>query len=76
MNKVWSEQNKAVHIRQATVQDAGRIAEIEIFNYRINFYPIFKDDGFYFGEQQVLSVADKYASNENSLRDTYIYKVL
>lgn len=62
-----------LHIRQATAQDAGRIAEIEIFNYRINFYPIFKDDGFYFGDQQVLSVADKYASNVTLLRDTYVY---
>ena len=27
-------------IRQATAADAVRLAEIEIFNYRLNFYPI------------------------------------
>ena len=46
-------------IRKATPQDAGRIAEIEIFNYRLNFYPIFRNDAFYFGEMQVSSAADE-----------------
>ena len=35
-------------IRKATINDINRIAEIEIFNYRLNFYPIFKSDNFYF----------------------------
>ena len=37
-------------IRQAEPHDFSRLAEIELFNYRLNFYPIFKDDGYYFGE--------------------------
>ena len=37
-------------IRQATAADLPRIAEIEIFNYRLNFYPIFRDDDYYFNE--------------------------
>ena len=41
------------HIRMAKAEDAARIAEIEIFNYRLNFYPIFRCDEFYFGEMQV-----------------------
>ena len=40
-------------IRKATPADLARIAEIEIFNYRLNFYPIFQDDCFYFEELQV-----------------------
>ena len=40
-------------IRNATNNDLTRIAEIEVFNYRLNFYPIFRDDEFYFDELQV-----------------------
>ena len=40
-------------IRKATNNDLTRIAEIEVFNYRLNFYPIFRDDEFYFDELQV-----------------------
>ncbi len=50
------------HIRQATVADLPRIAEIVIFNYRLNFYPIFQNDDYYFGELQVPNVMKKYES--------------
>lgn len=40
-------------IRQAAENDLARIAEIEIFNYRLNFYPIFRSDAFYFDELSV-----------------------
>ena len=40
-------------IRPATVADLPRIAEIEVFNYRLNFYPIFLSDEFYFDELTV-----------------------
>ena len=40
-------------IQPATDADLGRVAEIEIFNYLLNFYPIFPDDAFYFGEMTV-----------------------
>lgn len=43
------------YIRPATEADLGRITEIEIFCYRLNFYPIFHSDDFYFGELTVLS---------------------
>lgn len=58
-------------IRKAEPQDAGRIAEIEIFNYRLNFYPIFRNDGFYFGEKQVSSAADEL--RRKGMTDTYVY---
>ena len=44
-----------------------RIAEMEVFNYRMNFYPIFRDDGFYFEELQVPKVARNYESALDSL---------
>ena len=40
-------------IRPATVADLPRIAEIEVFNYRMNFFPIFRSDEFYFSELTV-----------------------
>lgn len=40
-------------IRPATPADLSRIAEIEVFNYRLNFYPIFRSDEFYFDELTV-----------------------
>lgn len=48
------------NIRQARVDDLTRIAEILIFNYRLNFYPIFRDDEFYFKELQVPKLAEKF----------------
>ena len=38
------------YIRRAAQTDLERIAEIEVFNYRLNFYPIFRSDEFYFDE--------------------------
>ncbi|MBR3764970.1 MAG: GNAT family N-acetyltransferase [Clostridia bacterium] len=43
------------HIRPAVEADLCRITEIEIFNYRLNFYLIFRSDDFYFGDLTVLS---------------------
>ena len=47
-------------VRQATAEDLARIAEIEVFSYRLLFYPIFRDDGFYFGELQVPRLMEDY----------------
>ena len=54
-------------IRQATTNDLSRIAEIVVFNYRINFYPIFQNDDFYFNELQVPKTIDKYQEIINSI---------
>lgn len=54
-------------IRQAKREDLARIAEIEVFNYRLNFYPIFKDDAYYFKELQVPKQMEKYKSSIESI---------
>ena len=51
------------NIRRAFGKDWVRIAEIEIFNYRLNFYPIFKDDEFYFKELSVPEKALEYSED-------------
>ena len=60
-------------IRQATMADVVRVAEIEIFNYRLNFYPIFQNDWFYFDEKQVPKEMKRYETEEGLLQNTYVY---
>ena len=50
------------NIRKATIVDLARIAEIVIFNYRLNFYPIFKNDDYYFNALQVPTIMKQYES--------------
>lgn len=57
-------------IRKATYADLARIAEIQIFNYRLYFYPIFRSDEYYFSELQVPSVMCGY---EQELDTLYVY---
>ena len=61
------------NIRQARPEDIARIAEIEIFNYRLNFYPIFQNDEFYFEELQVPKLMQNYIQTEDFLDNTYVY---
>ena len=58
-------------IRKATTRDVSRIAEMIVFNYRMNFYPFFHDDAFYFSELNVVDVASDF--NEGVLQNTYVY---
>ena len=58
------------NIRKATIDDLARVAEIVIFNYRVNFYPIFKNDDYYFGELQVPALMEQYKS---IVDDTWVY---
>lgn len=63
---------KYQYIRRARQDDVWRIAEIEIFNYRLNFYPIFRDDEYYFGELRTDKAADSILRG-NILQNIYIY---
>ena len=60
-------------IRKAKKEDLSRIAEIFVLNNRINYFPIFQDAGYSFGELQVVSVIDRYFSRDEVLRDIYVY---
>lgn len=61
------------YIRKARSEDASRVAEIEIFNYRLYFYPIFQSDEFYFDELQVQPAAQALSADRNTLDRTYVY---
>ena len=51
------------YIRKAVPLDLARIAEIHVFNYRLNFYPIFKNDEYYFSELQVPRQMEQFADH-------------
>lgn len=55
------------YIRQAVVDDLGRIAEIFVFNYRLNFYPIFQEDTFYFEELTVSNLIESFVKELDSI---------
>ena len=57
-------------IRKANMNDLSRIAEIQVFNYRLYFYPIFKSDEYYFDELSVPSLMEEY---EDDLDSLYVY---
>ena len=54
-------------IRQAKIEDIERIAEILVFNYRLNFFPIFRDDSFYFDQMCVSKQIACYAGEVDSI---------
>lgn len=60
-------------IRPATKEDAGRIAEMLVFNNRLSFFPIFQDEGYSFGKMQVLTVARQFQEDARRLADTLVY---
>ncbi|MDE6780484.1 MAG: GNAT family N-acetyltransferase [Ruminococcus sp.] len=57
-------------IRKAVREDFSRIAEIEVFNYRLNFYPLFRNDEYYFNELRVCTETEKYHNSDMIL---YVY---
>ena len=59
-------------IRKAISADLSRIAEILVFNKRINFRPIFRDDDYSFNILQVMKVAQEYAKPE-IMNHIYVY---
>ncbi len=58
------------NIRKATVNDVPRIAEIVVFGFRLNFYPIFRNDAYYFNELQVHKVMKRY---EEAIDKIWVY---
>lgn len=65
--------NDFANIRPARAEDLLRIAEIEIFNYRLNFYPIFRSDAYYFGEKTVPNLMAFYANEPGVIENTVVY---
>lgn len=62
-----------MNIRKAMIPDLSRVAEIYVFNNRINYFPIFKDAGFSFGKLQVVSLVDQYLKRKKILENIYVF---
>lgn len=62
-----------MNIRKAGTDDLSRIAEIYIFNNRVNYFPIFQDESYSFGELQAVSLADNYFGRNEIIRNIYVY---
>ena len=62
-----------MNIRKAATDDLPGAAEIYVFNNRINYFPIFKDERYSFGELQVVSLVDHYFGKEEVLENLYVY---
>lgn len=60
-------------IRKVKTDDLSRIAEIFVFNNRVNYFPIFKDESFSFGELQVISLVDNYFSKDEIMKNIYVF---
>lgn len=62
-----------MNIRKARIEDLSRVAEIYVFNNRMNFFPIFKDEEFSFGELQVVSLIDNYFKKDEIIKNIYVF---
>lgn len=60
-------------IRPAQGADSFRIAEIIVTNYRVNFYPFFRNDTFYFRELNVADTAAEYTEGSQHLKNSFVY---
>ena len=60
-------------VRKAVPGDACRLAEIEVFNYRLNFYPLFRTDTYFFSELTVPVLMEEYRDRPERIEHTFIY---
>lgn len=62
-----------MNVRKVKINDLSRIAEIYVFNNRKNYFPIFKDEEFSFGELQVVSLVDNYFKKDEIINNIYVF---
>ena len=62
-----------MNIRKARVDDLSRVAEIFVFNNRINYFPIFQDETFSFGELQVVSLINNYLIKDEIINNIFVF---
>ncbi len=60
-------------IRKAIPDDRCRLAEIEIFNYRMFFYPLFRTDEYFFSELNVSVLMQEYLDQPEKIEHTFVF---
>lgn len=63
----------SINIRKAIPSDVGRIAEILVYNNRLNYYPIFQDIQYSFVEFNVLDVAKQLLEDDEFVENCFLY---
>lgn len=61
-----------MQIRKAKKKDLSRIAEIYVFNNRLFYFPIFRDERFSFGQLQVVSAIRKIFSKRKTRKRLFV----
>ena len=61
-------------IRNAFENDACRLAEIEVFDYRMHFYPLFRTDRYFFSELNVPILLQEYQDEPERIERTFVYE--
>ncbi len=62
-----------LHVRNATMEDVPRIAEILVFSKRTHYRQIFQDDDFSFGALQVITTAEAYQKAPEKIKNYWVY---
>lgn len=62
-----------MNIRKAKFEDLSRIAEIYVWNNRINYFPVFQDEAYSFGKLQVGSIMNEYFKQENVMCNLFVF---
>ena len=60
-------------IRRSVSLDRCRLAEIEVFDYRLNFYPLFLTDRYFFSELTVPVLSQEYEDIPERIERTFVY---
>ena len=60
-------------VRKAVPTDACRLAEIEVFDYRLHFFPLFQTDGYFFSELNVPVLMEEYRDRPEKIEHTFVY---
>jgi len=62
------------NIRLAKEEALGRIAEIYVYNNRMNYYPIFKDIKYSFSYLNVLDVSKEFLEEKDFLGSCFVFE--
>ncbi len=73
INGAAAKEGENMNVRKAAAGDASRLAEIEVFSYRLNFYPIFKTDAYFFSELSVPVLTEEYLREPERIENSFVY---
>ena len=73
IEKIYRRCGRISPVRPACADDAQRIAEILSFCYRMNFYPIFRDDDFYLEYMRADRTAERLRRDPGFPEQFFVY---